>query len=209
MAEFSENTRVKIPALVHATRLGYDYISLKDPNLVIDKNTNIFKNIFSESLKKINNKDDINIDKVLNELTIQLDNEDLGKKFYNTLLNGLNGIKLIDFDNINNNTFNVVTELPYENGEDNFRPDIIMLINGMPLGFIEVKKPNNREGILAERNRINTRFKNKKYRRFVNITQLLVFSNNQEYNDDSVVEKKMVLFLTIYKKKMKIRKIIF
>lgn len=187
MAEFSENTRVKIPALVHATRLGYDYISLKDPNLVIDKNTNIFKNIFSESLKKINNKDDINIDKVLNELTIQLDNEDLGKKFYNTLLNGLNGIKLIDFDNINNNTFNVVTELPYENGEDNFRPDIIMLINGMPLGFIEVKKPNNREGILAERNRINTRFKNKKYRRFVNITQLLVFSNNQEYNDDSVV----------------------
>ena len=28
--EFSENTRVKIPAIVHATRLGYDYISLKD-----------------------------------------------------------------------------------------------------------------------------------------------------------------------------------
>ena len=52
----------------------------------------------------------------------------------------------------------------------------------MPLGFIEVKKPNNREGILAERNRINTRFKNRKFRRFVNITQVLVFSNNQEYN---------------------------
>ena len=25
--EFSENTRVKIPALVHATRLGYKYLS--------------------------------------------------------------------------------------------------------------------------------------------------------------------------------------
>ena len=28
--EFSENTRVKIPALVHATRLGYKYLSLKE-----------------------------------------------------------------------------------------------------------------------------------------------------------------------------------
>ena len=86
-----------------------------------------------------------------------------------------------------NNIYNVLTELPYQNGEDEFRPDVVMLINGMPLGFIEVKKPNNREGILAERNRINTRFKNGKFRRFVNITQILVFSNNQEYNDDSVV----------------------
>lgn len=55
------------------------------------------------------------------------------------------------------------------------------------MAFIEVKKPNNRDGILAERNRINTRFKNRKFRRFANITQILVFSNNQEYNDDSVV----------------------
>jgi len=27
---FSENTRVKIPALIHLTRLGYKYFSLKD-----------------------------------------------------------------------------------------------------------------------------------------------------------------------------------
>lgn len=188
MSKFDENSRVKIPGIVHATRLGYDYISLKDSKLIIDNETNIFKNVFFESLKRINKDiNDNDLEKLLSELKIQLDNEDLGKRFYNTLLYGYNGIKLIDFNNINNNTFNVVTELPYENGEDNFRPDIIMLINGMPLGFIEVKKPNNREGILAERNRINTRFKNRKFRRFVNITQVLVFSNNQEYNDDSVV----------------------
>ena len=188
MAKFDENSRVKIPGIVHATRLGYDYISLKDNKLIIDHETNIFKNVFFDSLKRINKDvNDSDLEKLLNELKIQLDNEDLGKKFYNTLLYGYNGIKLIDFNDVNNNAFNVVTELPYENGEDNFRPDIIMLINGMPLGFIEVKKPNNREGILAERNRINTRFKNRKFRRFVNITQILVFSNNQEYNDDSVV----------------------
>jgi type I site-specific restriction-modification system R (restriction) subunit len=59
--------------------------------------------------------------------------------------------------------FNVVTELTYKNGDDEFRPDITLLINGMPLAFIEVKKPNNQEGVLAERDRINVRFKNKKF----------------------------------------------
>ena len=60
-----------------------------------------------------------------------------------------------------------------QNGDDEFRPDITLLINGLPLIFTEVKKPNNRDGILAERHRINARFRNPKFRRFVNLTQLL------------------------------------
>lgn len=187
--EHSENTRVKIPALVHLTRLGYGYLSLKDVKEYIHTNTNIFRNVFNSSINKINNTDLSmeETDKIITELEIQLSNEDLGKAFYNTLTNGYNGLKLIDFENIDNNTYNVVTELIYKNGEDEFRPDIIPLINGMPLSFIEVKKPNNREGILAERNRINTRFSNEKFRKFVNITQLLVFSNNNEYDEESIV----------------------
>ena len=85
----------------------------------------------------------------------------------------------------NNNTFNVVTELTYKKDDDEFRPDITLLINGMPLTFIEVKKPNNQDGILAEHRRIQTRFQNKKFRKFINITQLMVFSNNMEYDDSS------------------------
>lgn len=187
--EFSENTRVKIPALVHATRLGYKYLSLKEHKNEIDEETNIFKNIFKESINRINNLElsDDNITKLINELSFSLANDDLGRQFYKYLINGYKGIKLIDFENEKNNEYNVVTELTYKNGEDEFRPDVIMLINGMPLGFLEVKKPNNREGILAERNRINDRFKNKKFKKFVNITQLLLFSNNQEYNEDSGV----------------------
>ncbi len=96
-------------------------------------------------------------------------------------------MKLIDFENFDNNTFNVVTELTYRNGEDEFRPDIILLINGMPLVFVEVKKPNNPEGVLAEKERINRRFKNKRFRRFVNLTQMMIFSNNMEYDDDSAL----------------------
>jgi type I restriction enzyme, R subunit len=56
----------------------------------------------------------------------------------------------------------------------------------MPLVFIEVKKPNNRDGIIAERERINKRFQNKKFRKFVNITQLMVFSNNMEYDNEEI-----------------------
>ena len=51
--------------------------------------------------------------------------------------------------------------------------------------FIEVKKPNNNGGMLAESNRMNNqRFPNKKFRRFINITQLMIFSNNMEYDSE-------------------------
>ncbi len=121
---------------------------------------------------------------MLADVKLLLDNEDLGKAFYD-MLTERSGIKLIDFENFNNNSFNVVTELTCKNGDDEFRPDITLLINGLLLAFIEVKKPNNREGVLAERNRIITRSRNPKFRRFINITQLMVFSNNMEYEDGS------------------------
>ena len=103
------------------------------------------------------------------------------------MLTSTSGIRLLDFNNFANNSFHVVTELTCKNGDDEFRPDITILINGLPLAFIEVKKPNNREGVLAERDRINVRFKNKKFRKFINISQLLVFSNNMEYDSESIV----------------------
>ena len=105
---------------------------------------------------------------------------------FSKMLYATSGVKLIDFKDFNNNSFNVVTELTYKNGDDEFRPDITLLINGMPLAFIEVKKPNNQEGVLAERDRINARFKNKKFRKFINISQVLVFSNNMEYDIESI-----------------------
>ena len=62
--EFSENTRVKIPALVHTTRLGYKYLSLKDFKKDIDENTNIFKSVFKSAINKINDKefDDVSLE---------------------------------------------------------------------------------------------------------------------------------------------------
>ncbi|EJL6399054.1 type I restriction endonuclease subunit R [Vibrio navarrensis] len=178
---FTEDSRVKIPTILHLMRLGYEYLSLKGTHW--DKDTNIFPELFSSAVSRINpdmTSDDVA--RLLEEVKLSLDNEDLGRAFFNKL-KARSGTKLIDFENFSNNSFHVVTELTYKNGDDEFRPDIILLINGMPLVFIEVKKPNNRDGIIAERERINKRFQNPKFKRFANITQFMIFSNNMDYVD--------------------------
>jgi len=181
----NENTRVKIPAILHLCRLGFEYLPLSQARW--DKQTNIFTDIFRKSFFRLNpDTDDAHVKRVLEDLTLALDFEDLGQAFYKKLI-GHPDFKLIDFQNFNNNAFHVVTELECEHDGENFRPDITLLVNGLPLAFVEVKKPNNRDGILAERNRINTRFQNRKFRRFINISQLLVFSNNMEYDSESIV----------------------
>ncbi len=181
--KFNEDTRVKIPTILHLIKLGYTYLPLKEQTW--DEITNIFTDIFQKSIQHINpDLTPSDITRFYDEVALCLENEDIGKAFYQKLVDK-SGIRLIDFENFDNNAFNVVTELTYKKDDDEFRPDIILLINGMPLAFIEVKKPNNKDGILAEHKRIQTRFQNKKFRKFVNITQLMVFSNNMEYDDSS------------------------
>ncbi len=180
---WKEDSRVKIPAILHLTRLGYTYLSLK--NLVYEESSNIVPSIFRESIKSLNpTATSQEVNALLDQLVLTLDNEDLGKQFFERLTQS-SGLKVIDFDDPEKNTYNVVTEYTCKKDDEEFRPDITLLINGLPLVFIEVKKPNNRDGMLAERQRSVSRFKNKKFRRFINITQFMLFSNNMEYDDGS------------------------
>ena len=179
--KFNEDSRVKIPTILHLMKLGYEYLPLSSATW--DTDTNIFTDIFYDSVMRINQgleKDEAK--RLFDDIKLVLDNEDLGRTFFEKLI-ARSGTKLIDFENFNNNSFHVVTELTYKNGDEEFRPDIILLINGMPLVFVEVKKPNNRDGVIDERNRINKRFSNPKFRRFVNLTQFMIFSNNMPYAD--------------------------
>ena len=180
---FNEDSRVKIPTILHLMKLGYKYLSLK--GLKWDEATNIVSDVFNENIQNLNpelNSSDIK--RLYDEVSLSLENEDLGKAFYEKLT-AKSGNRLIDFENFDNNSFHVVTEYTCKKEDEEFRPDITLLINGMPLVFIEVKKPNNLDGIQAEHKRIQTRFQNKKFRKFVNITQLMIFSNNMEYDDSS------------------------
>lgn len=195
MKVFNEDTRVKIPATIQFLRLGYNYQSLKTDDVDIDFNTKIFVNRFKPALEKINGRalsyDEIKV--ILSDINTTIKSNDLGKSFYNWLINPLDKIKLIDLENIDNNDFAVVDELPFNiiegTEEGSFRPDINILINGMPLAFLEVKKPNNEGGIQKEFERmINKRLKVKEYKKFFNLIQIVSFSNNMEYEESDDAE---------------------
>ena len=185
MKQFSEATRVQMPAMVHLTRIGYTYFGKlsEDKNgTVYDGDTNILLQVFERQFKNLNPGHEGEFLQVLKDIRKELNDDDLGQGFYNRL-KAVSPVKLIDFDNIGNNTFHFTAEFTSKNGQDEFRPDITLFVNGLPLCFVEVKKPNNHGGMLAESARMNKeRFPNKKFRRFINITQLMIFSNNMEYD---------------------------
>ena len=185
MKQFSEATRVQMPAMIHLTRIGYTYFGKlsEDKNgIVYDGDTNILLSVFEQQFKKLNPGHEGEFIQVLKDIRKELNDDDLGRGFYNRL-KAVSPVKLIDFDNIKNNTFHFTAEFTCKNGQDEFRPDITLFVNGLPLCFVEVKKPNNHGGMLAESERMNKeRFPNKKFRRFINITQLMIFSNNMEYD---------------------------
>ena len=88
--------------ILHLTQLGYEYISLK--NAVWDADTNIFTDIFADSIKRINPDMEFDPIALLSEIKVLLDYEDLGQAFYKRLLSAT-GVKLIDFDDFDNNSF--------------------------------------------------------------------------------------------------------
>lgn len=201
---FNEMTRVQMPALVHLTRLGYTYYGriFEDmADTVYDPDTNILKDVFISQFKKLNPEHEGEAEQVLKAIRQELDNDDLGKSFYSRLKT-TSPVRLIDFDNPRNNEFHCTAEFTCKNGQDEFRPDITLFINGLPLVFIEVKKPNNHGGMVAESDRMNRkRFPNKKFRRFINITQLMIFSNNMEYDaEGGIVPIQGAFYCTAAKK---------
>ena len=107
-------------------KLGYRYLSLK--NASWDEETNIFPELFRSAIARVNpSVENGDIDRLLIDIKLLLDNEDLGKAFYKKLTER-SGIGLIDLAEFDNSTFHVVTELTCKNGDDEFRPDITLLI---------------------------------------------------------------------------------
>lgn len=185
MGKFNEATRVQMPAMVHLTRLGYSYFGKINEDMagsVYDPDTNILTDVFKLQFERLNPSAKGEFAQTLRAIRQELTNEDLGKSFYKRLTN-VSPVRLIDFENPRNNSFHFTAEFTCKNGQDEFRPDITLFVNGLPLCFVEVKKPNNHGGMVAESKRMNReRFPNKKFRRFINITQLMIFSNNMEYD---------------------------
>ena len=191
MPVFNEDTRVKIPATIQFLRLGYEYQSLKDIDL--HPETRIAINRFRPAIERINGRafSDDEIQALLNRILSVIKYNDMGKAFYRWLIHPQDDVKLVDFENIDNNDFAVVDELSFgkegaeDESEGSFRPDVNVLINGMPLSFLEVKKPNNDGGIQVEFNRmLNKRLEKPEYKKYFNMIQVVSFSNNMDYESD-------------------------
>lgn len=192
---FSEDSRVKFPTIMHLVTMGYEYVSLNGvkkhgvPAVEFDPLTNILTKHFTDAFISLNpDLEEADAVKKLKEIQDSLANDDLGREFFNKILQEPGTGRIIDLSSEenfrNNNTFQVATEMTCgDKSSDNFRPDITLFINGLPLAFIEVKKENNDTGIKAETDRMKKRFENTKFRRYLNITQVMVFSNDMEYDD--------------------------
>ncbi|MFP6151560.1 type I restriction endonuclease [Helicobacter pylori] len=173
---YNEITRVQIPALMHLAKLGYDFIPAKNkPNL--DTATNILTDSFTQAFERLNPTK--NAKDSLTEMKKRLNYDDLGKSFYEYLLKSEN--QIIDFDNPNNNLYEMMTELPYKS----FRPDITLFINGLPLVNIEVKQPYTKKGIKEERDRHIKRYENPENKIFYNLVQIWLFSDNLPYDENN------------------------
>ena len=184
-SSFVEDTRVKIPVILQLVRLGYTYMPEKEWKQQREPQTNILREVFAEAYVRLNadkTKEDA-LRYIDNVLVPMLNNNDLGQQFYKKLVAQSTGEVLVDFDNFDNNTFHVATEVDCTNEDDSFRPDVMVFVNGLPLAFYEVKKPNSQKQMALERDRMGERNANERFRRFMNVAQLMLFSGDQEYTD--------------------------
>ncbi|GAA7183434.1 type I restriction endonuclease subunit R [Helicobacter pylori] len=171
---YNEITRVQIPALMHLAKLGYDFIPTNSkPNL--DTATNILTDSFTQAFERLNPTK--NAKDSLDEMKKRLNYDDLGKSFYEYLLKS--EYQIIDFDNPNNNLYEMMAELPYKS----FRPDITLFINGLPLVNVEVKQPYAEKGIKEEKDRHTKRYENPENKVFYNLAQIWLFSDNLPYDE--------------------------
>ena len=133
-------------------KLGYRYIPHQE--IVRDSMKSVVASeILLDSIYRINPSVS---DEILEQATHKIKNIDAGllvdrnEAFFEYLQNGLEIsyyeddeqrtqiVRILDFDNIENNSFVVTNQLTIK-GRDTKRPDVIIYINGLPLVVIELK----------------------------------------------------------------------
>ena len=152
---------VEQPALNQLQRNGWSY---RDGRELAPDASNIrssFKEVIlltnlEKAIKRINNWiSEENLKKIIREITViqtttlmeanQFLWERLTKYFSveQDLGKGRRGqtVKLIDFGNIKNNEFLCINQFKVQGEIQNIIPDIILFVNGLPLGVIECKSP--------------------------------------------------------------------
>ena len=186
--------------------MGYQYISPEEALTERDNDTNnvLLKNILEEQMKKFNyfvydgkkiNFSDDNIKKAVNDLDMPLikgyliTNEEItskiirGESYKEKIGNKQESfnIRYIDFDNIDNNVFHITEEFMVsrnctEEREKTRRPDLVVFINGIPIGVIELKK-GSVDSINAVEQMVRNQNENE-IRQLFKFSQILICAND-------------------------------
>lgn len=155
---FTENT-FEQAVIELLQNIGYSHIYA--PNMGrTDFSSPLMESALIDSLVRINKKLPI---EAINEAVYKLNNFESGslvqknKTFMGYLQNGVevkyvyNGeernsiVYLIDYNEVDNNTFYAVNQYTYIENSNNRRPDVILFINGLPLVLMELKSPSKDE----------------------------------------------------------------
>lgn len=142
----------------------YTYIDSND-YWIEDRKLNdfIIEDDLRDSLERINKGVNRNLfDEIVNKIK-HLDAMsfiDKNKMFHNYLIDGIivedyNSksnplVKLIDFDNIENNIFKVANQIKFNEGKETRIPDILIFVNGLPLVLFELKSIEQRQDSTIE-----------------------------------------------------------
>lgn len=155
-----ELNKVELPAIAQLQQLGWKYINglnLSPEAGVRSYNRDVvLVGQLNAAIKRINPWiSDENLKKVSREVTHPLfaGLMEYNHAFYKTLVSyqsveqdlgkGRKGqtVKIIDFDNIDNNEFICTNQFKVEGVNQNIIPDIVCFVNGIPLAVIECKSP--------------------------------------------------------------------
>ena len=156
-----EYDKVELPALKQLRALGWSYIHGSELAPDLSEERQYYREVvlekrLAQAVKKINPWiNDENLRKVIREIThpkvatlieanqtiwetliqYQSVDQDLGK--------GRKGqtVKLIDFENPQNNEFLCVNQFKIEGVNQNIILDILLFVNGLPLAVVECKSP--------------------------------------------------------------------
>lgn len=203
--------------------MGYKYLSPEEAfaERGNDNRNILLKNILKNQMNKFNhfnydNKEysfsDENIKQAIDDLDVPLTGGYLtaNEKITDKLLNGEGykekvgnkresfNIRYIDFSNIQNNVFHITEEFEVkrrntEEKEKTRRPDLVVFVNGIPLGIIELKKAS-----VSIEDAIEQMIRNQEegdIRQLFKFSQLLLCANNESIKY-ATVETSKKFYLT-------------
>ncbi len=166
---WKEDELSQVPALQLLQALGYTYLTpVEVMKARLNKESNvILEEVLDSQLRKLNRIQfkgetiefsdsnikqgiqsikDVMFDGLVRTNQKVYDLLTLGKSFEQIVGGDRKSFTLqyFDFKNINNNVFHVAEEFSVErtSSKETYRPDIILFVNGIPLGVIECKSPN-------------------------------------------------------------------